>query len=198
MAGERKGFCFTMQQEEIWKDIPDYEGLYQVSNLGRVKRLPSVVRGKLGSVRNMPERILAPVLQKIGYFAVKLSKDGMVESVYVHRLVAQSFCLNPNGYKEVNHKDECKTNNEARNLEWCSRSYNINYGTRTLRQSISMTGKNGRKVSCYSKNGSLVGIFDGITLASRELNLPRRAFSNIIACCKGYISTAYGYKWKYV
>ena len=192
-----RDFRFTMQQEEIWKDIPDYEGLYQVSNFGRVKRLPSIVRSKSGGIRHAPERILNPIRQTLGYLTVKLSKDGIVRSVLVHRIVAQAFVLNPNGYAEVNHKDENKTNNRADNLEWCSRSYNINYGTRSLRQSIAMTDKNGRKVKCYSNNGLLIGIFDGIKMASRLLKLPNRAFPNIIKCCKGEVPTAYGYKWEY-
>ena len=93
--------------DEIWKDKKDYEGHYQVSNLGRVKSI------KFGKEIILKQKIRG------GYYSVGLSKNGIVKTYYVHRLVAEAFIDNPNNYKEVNHKDECKSNNIVSNLEWC-------------------------------------------------------------------------------
>ena len=101
---------------EDWKDIPGYEGLYAVSNNGRVMNVRS-------------GRILRWLNCKC-YMTVGLSKGGKVKTIYVHRLVAQAFIENPDNLSEVNHKDENKTNNSVDNLEWCDRKYNNNYGSR--------------------------------------------------------------------
>lgn len=112
---------------EVWKDIEGYEGLYQVSNMGRVKSLPKY-RKTIYEYISKP-MILSPRARgKKGYLAVALKKGNKVKQLAIHRLVAFAFCPNPNSYIEVNHKDEDKTNNRADNLEWCSRSYNVNYG----------------------------------------------------------------------
>lgn len=110
---------------EIWKDIRGYEGLYQVSNLGRVRSLDR--RDKRN--RYWPERVLKSIVGKFGYASVHLLKDGVTKTAKVHRLVALMFIENPNNYKEVNHKDENKLNNSVDNLEWCTRSYNVTYGS---------------------------------------------------------------------
>ena len=103
--------------KEIFKDIEEYEGLYQISNLGRVKSL------KYGK-----ERILKPAKDKKGYLYVCLYKQGKMKIYRVHRLVAQAFIPNPNNLPQVNHKDEDKTNNASSNLEFCDAKYNNNYG----------------------------------------------------------------------
>lgn len=115
--------------EEIWKDIKGYEGLYQVSNLGRVKSLDYRHKGT--------SKVMSPGKQKNGYLNVGLWSGRKKETKYVHRLVAEAFVPNPNNWPEVNHKDECLTNNVASNLEWCTSEYNANYGTRNQRMSKS-------------------------------------------------------------
>lgn len=102
---------------EDWKDIPGYEGLYVVSNNGRVMNVRS-------------GRVLRGIVSNLGYIKVGLSKSGKVKMVSVHRLVADAFIKNPDNLREVNHKDEDKTNNIVDNLEWCDRKYNNNYGSR--------------------------------------------------------------------
>ena len=113
---------------EIWKDIEGYEGLYQVSNSGRVKNIK----------RN---RLLKPFPDKNGYLRVDLFKNSRSSTKSVHRLVAKAFISNPNNLPQVNHKDENPSNNNVENLEWCSTQYNITYGTRSERASKTMLGK---------------------------------------------------------
>lgn len=102
---------------EDWKDIPGYEGLYVVSNNGRVMNVRS-------------GRVLRGIVNNLGYIMVGLSKSGKVKMILVHRLVAEAFIKNPDNLREVNHKDEDKSNNNVDNLEWCDRKYNVNYGSR--------------------------------------------------------------------
>lgn len=107
--------------KEEFRPIKGYEGLYEVSNLGNVRNV------KTG-------RILKSFDNKRGYLTIRLSKNGKSSKFYIHRLVAEAFISNPNNYPVINHKDEIKTNNSIDNLEWCTQKYNINYGTRAIRQ----------------------------------------------------------------
>lgn len=111
--------------DEIWKDIKGYEGRYEVSNMGRVKSLNYRRSGKSG--------ILKSEDNGNGYFAVNLRKDNKNWHISVHRLVALTFLPNYENFPEVNHKDEIKDNNNLNNLEWCTTSYNVNYGTHNQR-----------------------------------------------------------------
>ena len=115
--------------KEVWRDIEGYEGLYQVSNMRRVKSLNYRRSGK--------ERILKRLKNKWGYLFVHLQKDGKQKGCKLHRLVAQAFIPNPENLPEVNHKDEDKNNNTVDNLEWCTRKYNCNYGARNEKVSKS-------------------------------------------------------------
>jgi hypothetical protein len=102
--------------KEIWKDVPMYEGIYEVSNLGRVK---SKTTGQLSTLCK----------NKKGYLIAKIYLNGQVKNERVHRLVAMTFIPNPDNLPQVNHIDECKTNNCVDNLEWCTCEYNVDYGT---------------------------------------------------------------------
>ena len=126
----------TMNFEE-WKDIPGYEGLYQVSNTGKIKGLPRVTMQN----QILKERILIPGVINSGYLQITLHKNGEHKNFLVHRLVANAFIPNPKNLPEVNHKDEDKTNCNADNLEWCTRKYNINYGTHNQRSAESRRKK---------------------------------------------------------
>lgn len=118
--------------EEIWKDIKNYEGLYQVSNLGRVKSLD---RYRICS-KNQSVCILKGQIRKLrnngkGYLQVSLSDGHRNYKVfYVHRLVAEAFLENPFGLSDVNHINEIKGDNRVTNLEWSSHINNCNYGDR--------------------------------------------------------------------
>lgn len=116
--------------EEIWKDVKEYEGIYQVSNLGRVKALERTwYSGRNGCTKKTkPEHIMKYRLAKnTGYCLLKLVKNGVEKHVFVHRLVAETFISNPNNLPEVNHIDGNKENNCVDNLEWCTEKENISH-----------------------------------------------------------------------
>ena len=115
---------------EIWKPIEGYEGLYEVSNLGRVKSLKRL---------HTKERILSQFLNHRGYARVNLWKENKSRKYSVHRLVAEAFIPNPDSKPQVNHIDENKTNNSVENLEWCTQLENHNHGTVNERISASLT-----------------------------------------------------------
>ena len=118
----------TQINDEIWKDIKDYEGIYQVSNLGRVKSCDRCIRNSRG-VWHIKEKILKCSKRNDGYIMVALRYNGDNRRILVHRLVAEAFIPNPNNLPLVNHKDESRDNNKADNLEWCTNEYNLHYGT---------------------------------------------------------------------
>lgn len=176
-------------KREVWKDIQGYEGFYQVSNLGRIKSLSRPIsNGKW--IRISKEKIRKLQRHKQGYMMVGLEKNGKKKLCTVHRLVAEAFIPNPECLPEVNHKDENQSNNHVGNLEWCTRKYNVNYGTGTERRALTRS----KPVMQIGKCHSVVSRFSSISAAGRMTGYnPRR----ICACCRGLIHSAYGYLWKY-
>lgn len=117
--------------KEIWKDIPNFEGIYQVSNLGNVKVLDRYVNSAIKNNNKVKRKgKLLKQYNKRGYFQVSLSKNHKRYYFGVHRLVAIAFLPNPNNLTQINHKDENPLNNNLSNLEWCTAKYNCNYGLR--------------------------------------------------------------------
>ena len=115
--------------EEIWKPVVGYEGLYEVSNLGRVRSLD-----RYDSRNHFRKgRIMKQSYCSKGYLTIDLCLNRKNKKCLVHRLIAQAFIPNPDNLPEINHKDEDKTNNSVENLEWCDRSYNNTYGTARIR-----------------------------------------------------------------
>lgn len=162
---------------EIWKDIEDYEGLYQVSNFGRVKRVET-------------GRILKGSKEPIGYLRVNISKNGIESTKKIHRLVSQAFIPNPENKSDVNHIDEDKANNNVNNLEWSTRKENINHGTRNERSSktqsipiIAINLKTGESQEFYGTNE-----------CARQLEIQA---PNISAVLKGNRKQTGGYTFKY-
>ena len=164
---------------EIWKDVKDYEGLYAVSNLGRIKR----VVGK-GCKK---ERIIKPNLVR-GYYQVRLSKDGLVKQLYLHRIILETF--NPvEGMDKLdcNQRDENKENNCLNNLEWLSHKENCDYGTRNERIRKVL----GKRVLCIE-----TGVIYSSTMdAARQTGIDQ---SGISKCCRGIYRTCGGFHWKYI
>ena len=184
------------KQLEIWKPIPNYEE-YEVSNLGRVKRLAYDKTVCGGGIQHCNERILSPQTRKFGYQAIMLSKNGTVKSFLIHRLVATAFIPNPNNLPQINHKDEIPSNNCVENLEWCTQKYNSNYGTSKNR--IAAKLKNGvlsKPVLQYTTDAQFVKEYPSAIEASRVLGL---AVSGIVNCCNGnkQYTTCGGFIWKY-
>lgn len=175
--------------KEMWKDIQGYEGLYQVSNLGRIKSLERYRKNNGGSQTLMQERILRQGKLKKGYCRVELCKDAIRKPYLVHRLVAEAFIPNPNGFPEINHKDEDKANNNAENLEWCDSKYNINYGMHNKKLSVTK----GTVVQAFDENGEMVMEFHSMSEADRQTGIPQQ---NISRCINGKCKTAGGYIWK--
>lgn len=164
---------------EEWRDIKGYEGLYQVSTMGRVK-----------SIRYGKERILKPNEDGWGYFRVRLFKNGQRKAYKVHRLVAEAFLDNPDNLPQVNHKNEDKSDNRVENLEFCDCRYNINYGTGIQRRAK----KQSKTVYQYSLDGQLIKEYPSVHEVERQLGYAQTYISK---CCLDKCKQAYGYKWSY-
>lgn len=166
--------------KEIWKDIENYYGLYQVSNMGNVK--------SLNYNHTKEEKILRLGVDRNGYLIVNLYKNGKCKSLRVHRLVLRTFNPVENMDKlDVNHKDENKQNNCLSNLEWCSRSYNNNYGSRTQRTEKPV-------VQLDPTTNKVINVYRS------SMEAKRQGFKNhnISKCCNGKRKTHKGYKWQYM
>lgn len=155
--------------KEMWKDIPKYEGLYQASNLGRIKRL----------YKNGKQKILKQVNDVNGYLRVNLSKNNVIKNAQVHRLIAITFL--GESYLTVNHKDENKHNNKLSNLEYMTIQKNIQYSKcKTILQ--------------FDKKNNFIRKWDSIAQIEETLKINN---GNISKCCKGRRKTAGGYVWRY-
>lgn len=168
---------------EHWKDIPGYEGLYQISDMGNVKKI----------YKTSPGYIKKPSTDKDGYQRVMLSKNNTTKNYFVHRLVAIAFVENPCGHPVVNHKDENKSNNCADNLEWCTVKYNTRYNNSHVKR----VKKLKKPILQMTLDGKVVARWDSRSDIERSLGYNGSVIS---ACCLGYPSakTAYGYRWEFV
>lgn len=177
--------------QEIWKDINGYVGLYQVSNLGRVRSLDHKVKNKNG-YRIAKGKILS--FKKSGsrneYNSVGLSKNSKCEYYTVHSLVMNTFTEKPCYKCEINHIDENTRNNRLDNLEWCTRKYNTNYGNHNKRVSETKS----KKVIQYDLQGNLINEFKSAKNAAEILCICRSAITH---CCNGRSKTSNGYIWRY-
>lgn len=176
--------------QEIWKDIEGYEGLYQVSDQGRIKSMRYSTRYRCNMVEGAKPHIIKPSPTANGYRSVTLYKGPGVRRKYlIHRLVAMAFVPNPNGFDSVNHKDEDKSNNCASNLEWCTIYYNNNYGTARLRTSYTK----GSPIMQSTLEGIPIAIYASVGIAESVTGVDRHG---IIDCCHGKIGASGGYLWK--
>lgn len=185
------------KKTEEWKDIKGFEGLYQVSTLGRVKSLDRCVYGKDGRYQNIKGGIKKPSKRKDGYMKVSLYKDGVHLPKYLHRIIAEAFIPNPFEFDVINHKDENPSNNNIDNLEWCTQRYNLLYNDRHIKL-LKTSGYKKRtekmKKPIKVKKKDFEKSFDSITEACLDLGLK---IPSVVKCLKGKSNTHYGYTFKY-
>ena len=177
--------------KEIWKDIFGYEGLYQVSDQGRVKSLERKVRHGRGIDLTIKERILKPGTDRGGYLRVGLCDGGKQKTFKVHRLVCEAFHENPDNKPQVNHLNEIKTDNRACNLEWSTAKENCNHGTHNER--IAKTRS--KPVGQFTLDGKLLKTWTSAMEAGKQIGFN---YSHVSEVANGKRKTAYGFIWKYV
>ena len=181
---------------EIWKDIQGYEGMYQVSNLGRVRSLDREIviphpRNPSYTLRYMKMGdIKSQRCNNKGYYEVDLFKNNIQDTRTVHRLVATAFLPNPNNLPEVNHINENHQDNKLENLEWVTRLQNIRHGTGRKR----MGRAHWTPVEQYTLDGTFIKRWECMQQAADELHLH---MTHISAVCRGRARTHGGYLWKY-
>lgn len=178
--------------EEIWKDIFGYEGLYQVSNLGRIKSYDKYKWNRFKYIK-LKGKQLKLSNDKNGYKIICLTKNKKEIMHKVHRLVAKAFIPNPNNYSCINHKNEIKDDNRVENLEWCDVKYNNIYGSRINKVKTKLN----KKVNQYDLQGNFIKTYNSMQSIKEHLKINN--ISSISVCCnhkKGHKS-AFGYKWEF-
>lgn len=165
---------------EVWKDIKNYEGYYQVSSYGRVKNVKT-------------DRVLNGDTNNIGYKRVWLYSP-VKKRTFVHRLVAEAFCENIDNKPIINHKDGNKQNNHADNLEWVTRSENDLHAFKMGLRKVYPSQFRHKIAAFYSDTKELYKIFNNVEECHNELKVAR---SNIYNCCNGKQNTCKGYILRY-
>lgn len=199
---------------ELWKDIPNYEGFYQASDLGRIRSLDHV--RKNGTNEYIQKgKILKFNKNNSEYYRVRLSKNGVVKTYRVNRLIALTFINNPLNKKTVNHKDGNKLNNKVSNLEWVTAKENIQHAVKNKRfenMAIINSEKmkksklylNGyplanevtkKKVAKYDKKNNLLNVYESISDASRNTGI---TITSISYACNNKRKTGGGFIWHFV
>lgn len=160
-----------------WREVKEYSH-YEVNQFGEIRH-------------KVRKHILKPRSNKGGYLYVNFKIDGKNTNFAVHRIVANAFIPNPNGYTEINHKDYDRTNNCVDNLEWITSSQNKQHA---YLKEVNKSSR-GKAVEQYSKDGNYIQTFESITEAAKVINCCVAAISN---CCLGRTKTSQGFRWKFV
>ena len=171
---------------EVWKNIEETNGIYQVSNKGRIKRV-GIYKNQFTSWHN--EYILKPAIHERGYLFVQLSVNGKILRRYIHRLVAQAFIPNVDKKATVNHKNGDKTNNCVENLEWCNQSYNTKHAYKN-----NLIKHYKIEINQSDLEGNDIKTWESAKEIEKKLKIKN---SQICRCCKNENLTAGGYHWKY-
>lgn len=189
---------------EIWKDIPNYEGLYQASNFGRIRAL--TFHNNICYKKKI--LVLKQQIDRYGRKRIKLNKGKKSKLFQVHKLIAETF-LNKNNFKyynekdkqkysnnleklEINHKDENPLNNNVNNLEFCTHNYNMHYGNIEIKKIL---GKGYKKVNQYDLKGNYIKTWNKVLDITKSMGISKQSISS---CCSGKTKTANNYIWRYI
>lgn len=207
---EHLGHFFVFMEQEIWKDVVGYEGLYQVSNTGKIKSLSRIIRRKNGHIQRVSEKFLKQGVSNYGYPYVVLSKSCVFGKKLVHRLVAEAFIPNPLNKPFIDHINTIKTDCNIDNLRWVTAKENANNPITKVRNNINShtkevnrkrvlthilhnTKTSAKRVKKYTKEGSFVEEYESIAEASRKTGISENCIR--VATQKAG-RTAGGYVWK--
>lgn len=182
--------------EKLWHPIDGYEGFYEISNYGDIRRVEYFDNASYahhGANLRVP---MKTYITQHGYERIKLSKNGIEKHHVIHRLVAKAFIDNPKKHKTVNHKDLNKLNNSADNLEWCTQKENVRHALKSLPpKSWNQNRDKAKRVGQYDLSGSLIAVFESAREAERQTNCSQSHISN---CCNGIRKQHKGFKWGYI
>lgn len=180
--------------EEIWKDIPGYEGYYQASNLGNIRSLSRIVRYKNSGIRKYPGKRLSAEKMKDNYQRVVLMKEGVKTKFRIHRLVAMAFIPNLNNKPFINHIDGNKSNNVVDNLEWCTASENIVHADKHgLRNMSNYTSSRSKKIQCLETGEIFATCSKAVTSVGKSIKCASSLMKSVKRC-----GMAYGLHWKFI
>ena len=189
---------------EVWKDIKGFEGLYQISNLGRVRSLDRPVKQRGNSIQIKKGKIIVQSKNHKGYPTTNMSKGNKRYGRPTHRLVAETFIPNPENKDQVNHIDGDKLNNSVENLEWMTGKENIRHAienglmkfdVKIAKHASNVARERNKKiVSQYDLDGNYISTFGSLIEAEEKTGVTRKGISEV-AC--GRQKTAGGYAWKY-
>lgn len=180
---------------EVWKDIPGYDGIYQVSNLGKIKICEHIIYTKENVLIKVKERIMKTYITR-GYEQVILQKKGKTKHYQVHRLIAEAFIPNPHNKPQVNHINGIKTDNRIENLEWCTQRENQLHAYKNGLQKPQKGIENilSKSVLKIDFLGNVIKEYGSTMEAERETGLNH---SNISRCCRGIYKQVGGYTWMF-
>lgn len=177
-------------KQEIWKVVDGFNGCYRVSNLGNFESCINKGNHKADGIWRKKKANK----RKNGYYVVSLTKDGKTSLLYLHRLVAQAFCENPNGYNEIDHIDSNKENNFAENLRWVTHKENM-HNPHAIKERDRLAKNNGTSISQYTLDGIYIRTFYSLRQIKREIPNINRV--RVRLCADGKIKSVCGYIWKY-
>lgn len=176
---------------EIWKPVKNYEGYYQISNLGNIRSIERITTSKNNVNRRYKSRQLKTSLNENRYVVVVVRVNNVHYNFKIHRLVAESFIPNPDNKATVNHIDGNKQNNNVLNLEWSTHSENIKHA---FKNNLNNNENQYKPVLQYSKQGEFIHRFNSISEAKKVLKITGGHIGEV---CKGSMKTAYGFIWKF-